>query len=222
MRIGLVSDTHLPSLMRHLDELGPEAAEFLSTVDLILHAGDVSSPLVLDWLEQFAPVVVAEGNHDSFTDRRVDKVQILDIEGWRIGMVHNLTPETRPVPVLIDTHFPTPVDIIISGHTHLERLDYRDNVVQINSGSPILPHHKSPRLGTVGLLELTRSRLYAEIILLGHSDGLMNPGTPIKLEIEDGQVVSHLRGYSQDGLAAQNHHLRMERVNGWLTPPGHR
>ena len=50
MRIGLISDTHLPSLMRHLDELGPQIGEFLSDVDLILHGGDVVAAAALDQL----------------------------------------------------------------------------------------------------------------------------------------------------------------------------
>ena len=66
MRIGLVTDTHLPALHRQLDGLGPEAGDFFATVDLILHGGDFTAPSVLDWLELFAPVVVAHGNNDVF------------------------------------------------------------------------------------------------------------------------------------------------------------
>ena len=69
MRIGLLSDTHLPALIRNLDELGPEPARFFESVDLILHGGDLTSPLVLDWLEQFAPVVCVTGNNDPIADQ---------------------------------------------------------------------------------------------------------------------------------------------------------
>jgi len=41
MRIGLLSDTHLPGIIQSLDELGPEPANFFSTVDLIFHGGDL-------------------------------------------------------------------------------------------------------------------------------------------------------------------------------------
>ena len=102
MRVALISDTHLPSLIRTPDELGPQLAAFLTGLDLILHGGDVVRPFVLDWCEQFAPVVVAQGNNDDFEDPRMAKRQILDLEGWRIGMVHELRPEDRPVPVLLD------------------------------------------------------------------------------------------------------------------------
>ena len=181
MRIGLVTDTHLPALIRSLDDLGPEAAQFFRTVDLILHGGDVTAPSVLDWLEQFAPVLVAQGNNDEFVDPRMQPVQILDVRGWRIGMVHNLAPETRPVAVLRDRYFGTDVDIMIGGHTHLERLEVRDGVLLVNAGSPTLPHHKETRLGTLGLLEFDGDHLHAEIFLLGHTEGRRNPARSLRL-----------------------------------------
>ena len=97
MRIGLLSDTHLPNLIYQLDELGPEPAAFFSTVDLIMHGGDLSSPMVLDWLEQFAPVVCTTGNNDPITDARCKDVEILDIDGWRLGMIHSLKRGFRPM-----------------------------------------------------------------------------------------------------------------------------
>lgn len=192
MRIGLISDTHLPSLIRTPDQLGPQLAAFLGTVDLILHGGDVVRPSVLDWCEQFAPVVVAQGNNDDFHDRRMARRQILDVDGWRIGMVHELRPEDRPVHVLLHEALDGErVDILIGGDTHVERLEYRDGVIVVNSGSPTLPHHKEFRLGTAGLLEVSRGRVHAEIIHLGHSEGARNPSIPRHIEIHEGQLASH-------------------------------
>ena len=188
MRIGILSDTHLPNVIRQLDELGPEPAAFFSTVDLILHSGDLSSPMVLDWLEQFAPVACVIGNNDPISDPRCKEVEVMDIEGWRLGMVHSLKRAFRPMAELQQL-FPTPVQIMIAGDTHLEALNYRDGVVVLNSGSPTFPQHKDLRLGTVGLLELEPHRLHAEILLLGETPGKPNPGTPMTLVIEDGQVT---------------------------------
>jgi hypothetical protein len=188
MRIGILSDTHLPNIIRELDELGPEPAAFFATVDLILHSGDLSSPMVLDWLEQFAPVVCVIGNNDPISDPRCKEVEVLDLEGWQVGMVHSLKRGFRPINDLQQL-FPTPVEIMIAGDTHLERLEYRDGVVILNSGSPTFPQHKDLRLGTVGLLELTPNTLHAEIVLLGETPGKPNPGTPMTLKIQDGHVT---------------------------------
>jgi uncharacterized protein len=190
MRIGIVSDTHLPNLIRQLDELGPEPARFFSAVDLILHSGDLTSPMVLDWLERFAPVVCTIGNNDPIVDSRCQDVHVMVVNGWRLGMVHSLRRGFRPMAELQQL-FPMPVDIMVAGDTHQERLEYRDGVVLLNSGSPTFPQHKDLRLGTVGLLELAPNRLRAEIILLGQTPGRPNPGQPHSLRIQDGQVVSN-------------------------------
>jgi putative phosphoesterase len=189
MRIGIVSDTHLPNLIRSLDELGPEPERFFSSVDLILHSGDLTSPMVLDWLERFAPVVCTTGNNDPFVDARCQELHVMEVHGWRLGMVHSLRRGFRPMAELQQL-FPMPVEIMIAGDTHLERLEYRDGVVVLNSGSPTFPQHKDLRLGTVGLLEVTPNRLWAEIILLGQTPGRPNPGRPMALEIRDGRVAS--------------------------------
>jgi hypothetical protein len=188
MRIGILSDTHLPNLIRHLDELGPEPARFFATVDLILHGGDLTSPMVLDWLEQFAPVVCTTGNNDPYADPRCKEVEVLDVHGWRLGMVHSLRRGFRPMAELQQL-FPTPVQIMIAGDTHQEVLAYRDGVVLLNSGSPTFPHHKELRLGTVGLLELAPNRLHAEIVVLGQTLGRPNPGCAMTLDIQDGHVT---------------------------------
>lgn len=190
MRIGLLGDTHLPSLLRSLDELGPEAADALRGVDLILHAGDVTIPAVLDWCAQFAPVVVAEGNNDLFRDPRMAQRQLLDIEGWRIGMAHELRPESRPMQQILGSVFPhDAVDILIGGDTHVERLEYRDDVLLVNPGSPTLPHHLSTRLGSLAILDVTRSRVRAEIVALGESPGLRNPVRPQHVTVSHTSVV---------------------------------
>jgi putative phosphoesterase len=178
VRIALISDTHLPSLMRQLDELGPQVANVLASADLILHAGDVTSSSVLDWCEQFAPVRVAFGNNDLFRDDRMTEVQLLDVDGWRIGMTHDLRPESRPVADILAANFGgRDLDIVISGDTHVDRLEHRDGVLVVNSGSPILPHHLSTRLGTMATLEFSDGSLRAEIVVLGATPGARNPGT---------------------------------------------
>jgi uncharacterized protein len=54
--IGVISDTH--GLVR------PEAIAALRGCDLILHAGDVGRPEVLDALRDVAPTTTVRGNVD--------------------------------------------------------------------------------------------------------------------------------------------------------------
>jgi predicted phosphodiesterase len=144
--------------------------------------------MVLDWLEQFAPVVCTTGNNDPIADPRCKDVEILDVHGWRLGMIHSLRRGFRPMAEL-QRLFPTPVAIMIAGDTHQEVLEYREGVVLLNSGSPTFPQHKELRLGTVGLLELSPGKLHAAIVLLGQTPGRPNPGRALTLELEDGRVT---------------------------------
>ena len=138
MKIGLISDTHLPQLLFSLDQLGPEVGDALRGVDLILHGGDVTVKAVIDWCEQFAPVLVARGNNDIFDDPRMSEHQFLDVDGVRIGMAHELRPESRPIAEILRSALDgEQVDVLIGGDTHVERLEYRDGVLLINSGSPL-------------------------------------------------------------------------------------
>ncbi|HML99045.1 MAG TPA: metallophosphoesterase family protein [Tepidiformaceae bacterium] len=185
MRIGLIADTHLPSLVRSLDELGPGIADVLRGVDLILHAGDVTAPSVVEWCAQFAPVLIAEGNNDLFDDARMARKQLLDIHGWRIGMAHELRPESRPIEQILRSSLDGErVDILIGGDTHVERLEFREGVLLMNPGSPILPHHLSTRLGTLGVIEVSPAKVRSEIVVLGHSEGAPNPCRAMTLEVE--------------------------------------
>ncbi len=59
MRIGLISDTHIPEACAHV---WPQVLEAFEGVDYIFHAGDVHEFSVLDELQRIAPVYAARGN----------------------------------------------------------------------------------------------------------------------------------------------------------------
>ena len=61
MRIGLISDTHIPDVARAIPR---NVSRAFSGVDLILHAGDIQLASVLDELERIAPVLAARGDDD--------------------------------------------------------------------------------------------------------------------------------------------------------------
>ena|SRR5438874_1693194 len=187
MRIGLLSDTHLPGERRTLWD---EVRTAFQGVDLILHAGDIVHPMVLDWLEEIAPVAAAQGNNDfGWRDARMAPIQIMDLHGWRLAMVHDMEPEDRPLDYLRKTYLKNErADIIVTGHTHFERLDYREGVLQVNPGSPTLPHLYSTRLGTVGLLDVASGKVEARIVRLGETEGRRNPGVESAVTIPEAKL----------------------------------
>ncbi|MBI4307847.1 MAG: metallophosphoesterase family protein [Chloroflexi bacterium] len=167
MRIGLISDTHLS----HPGEDLPSAVfRALGGSDLILHAGDVYIPKVLDDLERIAPVLCARGNGDRTLngDHRVKDAHVLVLQGRRIGLAHGLDypePDWRPLERAMECEFGGPVHIFIYGDTHVPVVDVHKGVLLVNPGSPTLPYGL-PKPGTVGVLELGDGAPQARIIQL--------------------------------------------------------
>jgi putative phosphoesterase len=173
MRIGLISDTHYP-------EAGPlwdEVYAAFRGVDLVLHAGDLHVVDVLDWIEKRcrAPVLAARGNGDDggagrpvcAEDPRLKPVHTLDVEGLRIGLVHDATlPEWRPertLETIMEHEFGGRVEVLVHGHTHIEQVEEVRGVLLVNPGSPTFPRNAARSLGTVGFLEVTGGRRRAWI-----------------------------------------------------------
>ena len=177
MRIGLVSDTHVP-------ETGPEIpfqiyAAF-AEVDMILHAGDMHVIDVLDWLGTLAPIFGARGNGDYHTpwnpkrpgvpeDPRVKHARVFTVEDVSIGLIHGFPlPEEVPwrtVDELFDMHFGQRVDVVVCGDTHIASIDWYDTFVIINPGSPTLPNQVSG-LGTIGFLDIAGNQVTPSILQL--------------------------------------------------------
>lgn len=78
-----------------MDALPGALLEALEGCDLILHAGDLSVPSVLDDLGRVAPVVAVRGDHDRLGGLGLPRTAVVAVAGHRIGMVHG----DRPFPV---------------------------------------------------------------------------------------------------------------------------
>jgi hypothetical protein len=155
MRIGLLSDTHIPEA----PILFPEILDAFRGVDLLLHAGDIIVPSVLDDLETIAPVIAAQGNHDFdiTDDPRVKPLQLLELEGFQVAVVHAFEPSSVGLERLQNRDLQgARLDVVVYGDSHFERIDVIDGVLCVNPGSATLPRNLSPRLGHIGFCTLLR------------------------------------------------------------------
>lgn len=177
MRIGLISDTHIPSFS---PEPPLQVRAAFQGVDLILHAGDIYTTACLDWLEQIAPVLAVEYTGPFGSDSRVEPRRVFEVGGYTIAMIHALSlarlspapfrgsipeafPEEGSLARVVETVFGQVADIVVYGHTHHEMIDDHQGILLVNPGSPTLPRHRHA-LGTVGILELSSQRRTAQII----------------------------------------------------------
>lgn len=175
MRIGLISDTHIPL---DANMLPPHIRYAFRGVDLILHAGDIYVPAVLDGLETIAPVIGVRGNGDTDfpQDPRLQETQVLEMGGLRLGATHGfLYPEFPPYSFeeMVRNEFGGPLDIIVFGDTHVALNEEYKGVLLINPGSPTVPNGLF-KLGTVGLLEIEEGKVEASILDLGDFSGLLS------------------------------------------------
>src|SRR3954454_18647349 len=86
-RVIVVADTHIRAGGKR--RLPDAVYRSLEGADLVLHAGDLLVPEVLEDLRRFAPVHAVLGNNDVAELAPVlpERVE-LDVEGVRIAMVH--------------------------------------------------------------------------------------------------------------------------------------
>src|SRR3954467_10095258 len=119
-RIGIISDTH--GLLR------PEAERGLTGVDHIIHAGDIGRPEIVDALPRIAPVTAIRGNVDSGEwAREYPDTKLVRLAGKSIYVLHDLKTLKADAGVR--------VDVIISGHSHVPKIDTVDGVLYLNPGS---------------------------------------------------------------------------------------
>lgn len=142
----VVSDTHLRRGSRRAMPAG--AMRHLRRADVILHAGDVLEQWVLDELAELAPLHAVLGNND--VDIVLPERHLVDIEGVRVGMVHDAGARTGREGRM-RRWFPD-AGLVVFGHSHIPL--HRDGPGQqlLNPGSPTdrraQPHH------TLALVEL--------------------------------------------------------------------
>jgi hypothetical protein len=179
VRIGLISDTHIPVAAK---ELWPQIYDAFRGVDLIMHGGDLMVPDVIDWLEEIAPVMAVQGNGDYLgwersiapQDPRLSESKVLTVgegqQALRIGLVHDFQmPEAPPLRTLesqMKHYFGGAVNVIVRGSTHAAEISTYRGVLIVNPGSTAFPNHQSARLGTVGFLDIEGGRVHPSLLQL--------------------------------------------------------
>lgn len=122
LEIGVISDTH--GLVR------PEALAALRGVQRIVHAGDIGAPEVIERLRAVAPVCAVRGNVDRDPWARAypeTEVVELDDEVY-LYVLHDLGAlDLDPAAAGFAA--------VISGHSHVPKLERRGGVLYLNPGS---------------------------------------------------------------------------------------
>ena len=148
--VGIISDTH--GLMR------PQALDALRGSDLIIHAGDVGQPDVLEPLRALAPLHVVRGNVDRGAwAARLPATAHVDAGGHVFHVLHNIAElDLDPAAAGFSA--------VVYGHSHQPSIETRDGVLWLNPGSAGPRRFKLPV--TVARLRVAGQRLTPEIVTL--------------------------------------------------------
>lgn len=117
-RIGVLSDTH--------GKLREEVVEILQSCDVILHAGDIHTPKVLDALREIAPLYIVRGNADKEWAQGLPEKLSEEICGLRVFMVHN----KKQIPKETGNY-----DLVVFGHSHKYEERREGDCLFLNPGS---------------------------------------------------------------------------------------
>jgi putative phosphoesterase len=135
----VIADTH--------GKLSQSAVQALEGVELIIHAGDIDTPAVLQQLKRIAPVKAVRGNMDRRSGLpRFPTAEVVEVGEVRLYVLHNIEDlDIDPVAAGFDA--------VIHGHSHHPENKDRRGVLFINPGSA-----SSPRKSTAPSL----ARLYIQ------------------------------------------------------------
>lgn len=176
MKIALISDTHVPTIV---PELPSRLVDRLWGVDVIMHAGDLVSLDVLESLQAIAKTVAVHGNLDQpDVVRQLPRKEVLSLADRSIGLIHgHQRPQVQRQYLRPGYDYDSPAmevfyeylarelpdsQIIVFGHLHVPIVKQWGDRLLINPGS-VAPY-KGKR--SFGMLELGPGKVEVEIIEL--------------------------------------------------------
>ncbi len=119
--VGIISDTH--GLVRL------EAIRALKGSELLIHAGDIGNPQVIEQLHEIAPTFVVRGNNDRGAwAADLPVTQVVEVGELLFYVLHEIS-QLDVDPAIAG------FAAVVSGHSHQPSIQFRDGVLYLNPGS---------------------------------------------------------------------------------------
>jgi uncharacterized protein len=135
MKIGVISDTHIPFSAK---EIPQKILDDFKTADMVVAAGDLAEMGVIKQLKSVCPRVHAVwGNMDGpEVKAHLPEKEIITVGTHRIGLMHGYGHPAGLVDTLRDVFKDDKVDMIIFGHSHVPYNEKKGGILYFNPGSP--------------------------------------------------------------------------------------
>ena len=155
---AIIADTHMP---RRARTLPGGMIPHLERADLILHAGDLMDPTLLEELSAYAPTRAVRGNLDPPEDGLPETLE-LEFGGAKVAMIHDSGPK-RGRRARMGRRFPE-ARVVVFGHSHIPWLEDENGLLLLNPGSPTDKRRQPDH--TFALLRAEDGEVAAEILVL--------------------------------------------------------
>jgi putative phosphoesterase len=155
---AVIADTHIP---RSAGSLPEGLIPHLKRADLILHAGDLIDPELIDDLSSYAATWVVQGNLDP-PEVGLPEVLRFEFGGVRAAMIHDSGPK-KGRRSRMRRRFPE-ARVVVFGHSHIPWLEDEDGLLLLNPGSPTDRRRQPDH--TFALLRAEGGEVAAEILAL--------------------------------------------------------
>ena len=133
----------------------------LQRADLILHAGDLMDPTLLEELAAYAPTRAVRGNLDP-PEAGLPETLEFEFGGARVAMIHD-SGTKRGRRSRMQRRFPE-ARIVVFGHSHIPWLEDQDGLILLNPGSPTDRRRQPDH--TFALLRVEGREVTTEILAL--------------------------------------------------------
>jgi putative phosphoesterase len=134
MRIGVISDTHIPE---RADAIPAKALKEFKGVDMVIHCGDLVTGHVLEALQAVCGDVRAvHGNMDpQELKRSLPEKLVIKVGKYSIGVAHGYGPPKQLIKAMQQLFDSQHVDLVIFGHSHQAQSSTVGGVIYFNPGS---------------------------------------------------------------------------------------
>lgn len=148
--VGIISDTH--GLVRL------EAVRALKGSELLIHAGDIGNPQVIEQLHEIAPTFVVRGNNDRGAwAADLPVTQVVEVGELLFYVLHEIS-QLDVDPAIAG------FAAVVSGHSHQPSIQFRDGVLYLNPGSAGPRRFSLP--GAIARVHVSGRQMRPEIVEL--------------------------------------------------------
>ena len=159
MKVGVISDTHFENLDQGIDFFARLFDTVFAEIDLLLHAGDLVHPDLIDCLTE-KPVLAVRGNCDP---AGLPSQRIVTAGDFRIGLVHGWGGCNDLEERVLRSFEGEVIDGLIYGHSHFPLIRRENGLLIMNPGSPT--DKRQAPFHSVGMLTVEK-RLTGKIVNL--------------------------------------------------------